>query len=777
MDTKSIGRSSVAIGRNLKSEYRYRLRRYIETHPGYISHAKRQLQGDVKSLSNLVSDQDEETHDNSSTGTTEVSPLTDPLTSRSVSEVDFIQIGQITRFSNAHNAMVESRAGKERNIAGFPSEAEGDWVAITPGRGSFYLCLSPQSWDENYRDHFRRNAEYYEKLTGFDNLRNIQRIYSRSGKWLSTNSITKVTIIAVREDIGLAYKGPHTVIVESPGVQPETGLTVEIKETWGTIARAKPCTGNSEEPKVGETITVSNIVESEGVCWGTTNGQLVRLPVSFRSQSGTFQVGVKERFNDYLVGSVRSLSRNERPTVGEEVTVRNGQLVEYDSIPTEFPTGIPILEDSYQLEVVAVNNSGARVEFKKHIAKNHCVGEDIIVDPQRWGPDTAEAVKSHCPVIVKNSRYLPREMLRATITEFSKVGIIAEFTDVESAEDLSRQNPEELFEKGIQQLSNRDYSDATTTFAVALDTYENSEKSDNKTTGQLRFYECLSFAADQCQRDCIDPALRKLRTQFGPSISVGSVMRNEIEALRLSLKVNQMIGQLDKCNSAQATSNRSIARKHAKEAIDEFESIRHKTQSSNSAKGSENSFLENDRQYPHPVIKWILYTAAEDLLIAPASVTEYFEKHDCGDVYFTGDSETATENPKNCDPDNKSSNTELDTSAESKEKVKQEQTIDPILQARKQAYQFDIKQLSYKQRTRSDIEGEIPEPVIEYIHLRAGGCCEQCKSPATFEDRNGEPYLELHHQSELNTNKVINSDPEDILALCPTCHARAHHSD
>lgn len=60
-----------------------------------------------------------------------------------------------------------------------------------------------------------------------------------------------------------------------------------------------------------------------------------------------------------------------------------------------------------------------------------------------------------------------------------------------------------------------------------------------------------------------------------------------------------------------------------------------------------------------------------------------------------------------------------------------------------------------------------------YAKKRANGYCEGCGTKAPFETKSG-PYLEVHHLTRLSDG---GSDcPENVIALCPTCHRRAHYA-
>ena len=60
-----------------------------------------------------------------------------------------------------------------------------------------------------------------------------------------------------------------------------------------------------------------------------------------------------------------------------------------------------------------------------------------------------------------------------------------------------------------------------------------------------------------------------------------------------------------------------------------------------------------------------------------------------------------------------------------------------------------------------------------YALIRANGYCEGCKQEAPFLKRNGDPYLEVHHVIELSNQG--SDSPDNVIALCPNCHARVTH--
>jgi len=70
-------------------------------------------------------------------------------------------------------------------------------------------------------------------------------------------------------------------------------------------------------------------------------------------------------------------------------------------------------------------------------------------------------------------------------------------------------------------------------------------------------------------------------------------------------------------------------------------------------------------------------------------------------------------------------------------------------------------------RQRSDL-------VKRYALLRSGGKCEACGSEPPFVDDAGNGFLEVHHINRLADEGI--DAPENVAAVCPNCHRRAHYS-
>lgn len=66
-----------------------------------------------------------------------------------------------------------------------------------------------------------------------------------------------------------------------------------------------------------------------------------------------------------------------------------------------------------------------------------------------------------------------------------------------------------------------------------------------------------------------------------------------------------------------------------------------------------------------------------------------------------------------------------------------------------------------------------PDVIAQALH-RANGTCEGCQQNAPFiRQRDGSPYLEVHHRLPLSAGGE--DTLENAVALCPNCHRRAHY--
>ncbi|MED3822084.1 HNH endonuclease, partial [Priestia aryabhattai] len=62
--------------------------------------------------------------------------------------------------------------------------------------------------------------------------------------------------------------------------------------------------------------------------------------------------------------------------------------------------------------------------------------------------------------------------------------------------------------------------------------------------------------------------------------------------------------------------------------------------------------------------------------------------------------------------------------------------------------------------------------IKEYAKKMAQGICQLCDKEAPFLDKQGNPFLEVHHINYLSNGGEDKID--NVVALCPNCHRRIH---
>ena len=99
----------------------------------------------------------------------------------------------------------------------------------------------------------------------------------------------------------------------------------------------------------------------------------------------------------------------------------------------------------------------------------------------------------------------------------------------------------------------------------------------------------------------------------------------------------------------------------------------------------------------------------------------------------------------------------------------------------RRAQKLPLEELEFKARYsvkeggRREVVSEVFDSdriVAEYAQRKADGVCQLCNRPAPFRDRNGEPFLEIHHIIPLEEGGQ--DTIENVVALCPNCHRKMH---
>ena len=65
--------------------------------------------------------------------------------------------------------------------------------------------------------------------------------------------------------------------------------------------------------------------------------------------------------------------------------------------------------------------------------------------------------------------------------------------------------------------------------------------------------------------------------------------------------------------------------------------------------------------------------------------------------------------------------------------------------------------------------------IAEFSRRRANGACQLCNNEAPFLNKDGSPFLEIHHVVWLSKGGKDSID--NTIALCPNCHRKMHILD
>ena len=82
------------------------------------------------------------------------------------------------------------------------------------------------------------------------------------------------------------------------------------------------------------------------------------------------------------------------------------------------------------------------------------------------------------------------------------------------------------------------------------------------------------------------------------------------------------------------------------------------------------------------------------------------------------------------------------------------------------------KEKTVKEKTTTVKQYNRSIVVVEFARRMANGICQLCDNNAPFLNKDGEPFLEVHHIKELANGGSDSFD--NVIALCPNCHRKIH---
>ncbi|MFF2875083.1 HNH endonuclease [Gottfriedia sp. NPDC057991] len=101
--------------------------------------------------------------------------------------------------------------------------------------------------------------------------------------------------------------------------------------------------------------------------------------------------------------------------------------------------------------------------------------------------------------------------------------------------------------------------------------------------------------------------------------------------------------------------------------------------------------------------------------------------------------------------------------------------LDNLNELRNLAIQSESNRELIDIKERKQIIRRRAAAIKKYALVRAKGKCESCEQIAPFYTAEDQPFLEVHHLLRLSDGGA--DHPENVAAICPNCHRRAHYSN
>ncbi len=98
-----------------------------------------------------------------------------------------------------------------------------------------------------------------------------------------------------------------------------------------------------------------------------------------------------------------------------------------------------------------------------------------------------------------------------------------------------------------------------------------------------------------------------------------------------------------------------------------------------------------------------------------------------------------------------------------------------VVEQRTEQFLLEYKEGNGSRRVTHSSVFNRSQEVVKMVKKRANGICQLCKQSAPFSDKNGNPYLEVHHIKWLSRGGKDSTD--NAVALCPNCHTKMHVVD
>ena len=590
----------------LSTEQLGKLRSYVESHPSYIGGFRTELEKELTELPGT----DEETP----------RPVLNPnaqsirrLSNGNILLPKPFYLGRIDRRSNNGNAMLSTASSGEVNLGRLPPSVVGEWTVGVGYRGIWTMCLAPQQWSSDYRKSVHEYIDQLEVLSGLENLKRILNVENRQYGDDIDGSELDVYISYSGHGLGVAYHGEWTILVDSELATAGQRIHVKVGEVYGSVGLAVPQRPEGEKAlSTGDQVRLYVDKVGKNLIVGTHNGQLVTVPRETNVVPEQLLVAISGVDDGYVTGKLDALGESERPSVGDEVTIREQRVEHYPNIPVDFPE--TTLPDTVQvrLPVNTINTDSISVSAKVYEDRGmFSENERITSSSQQVGERGLVIMLNDLPIIVNGGRYVPGIDVQVRPTGCSDGFVEAEFERF--VLPVTFQNVAEGLELGNRKLRDGKFQQSIQAFSGAVEMTKKTETPEQWLMAVLQ--EILAVVAYGLAHGGSQEALRNLsirkemlREESEIKKSLTNTVSDELSALSQILEGKSLLEEAKKNGGG---TDETEARRDAKELLNDATSQ------------LEDLLPLAGDERPHWLVNEQLKQTADNLLVLSPSVKQY----------------------------------------------------------------------------------------------------------------------------------------------------------
>jgi hypothetical protein len=590
----------------LSTEQLGKLRSYVESHPSYIGGFRTELEKELTELPGT----DEETP----------RPVLNPnaqsirrLSNGNILLPKPFYLGRIDRRSNNGNAMLSTASSGEVNLGRLPPSVVGEWTVGVGYRGIWTMCLAPQQWSSDYRKSVHEYIDQLEVLSGLENLKRILNVENRQYGDDIDGSELDVYISYSGHGLGVAYHGEWTILVDSELATAGQRIHVKVGEVYGSVGLAVPQRPEGEKAlSTGDQVRLDVDKVGKNLIVGTHHGQLVTVPRETNLVPEQLLVAISGVDDGYVTGKLDALNEEERPSVGDEVTIREQRVEHYPDIPVDFPE--TTLPDTVQvrLPVNTINTDSISVSAKVYEDRGlFSENERITSSSQQVGERGLVIMLNDLPIIVNGGRYVPGIDVQVRPTGCSDGFVEAEFERF--VLPVTFQSAAEGLELGNRKLRGGKFQQSIQAFSGAVEMTEKTETPEQWLMAVLQ--EILAVVAYGLAQGGTQEALSNLsireemlREESEIKQSLINTVSDELSALSQILEAKSLLEEAKKNGGGTVETE---ARRDAKELLNDATS-----------QLEELLPLAGDER-PHWLVNEQLKQTADNLLVLSPSVKQY----------------------------------------------------------------------------------------------------------------------------------------------------------